>query len=69
MFPLRKMSSFKVCTMLMTLFHQRFIESVISYCVIVWFDYIRSTGRNRMTKLIKTASKVIGDIALRHFYR
>ncbi len=52
----------------MTLFHQSFIESVISYCVIVWFDYIRSTGRNRMTKLIKTASKVIGDIASRHFY-
>lgn len=32
---LRKINSFHICTKMMTLFYQCFIESVLSYCILV----------------------------------
>ncbi|XDV22955.1 hypothetical protein PO909_027697 [Leuciscus waleckii] len=60
MFFLRKMNSFKVCSVLMTLFYQSFIESVISYCDIVWFHCISLSNRKRLWWIVRTSVRITG---------
>ena len=60
LFFLRKLNSFKVCNILMTLFYQCFIESVLTYCCVAWFGFLTLSNKNRLARLTKVASKVIG---------
>ena len=44
----------------MTLFYQCFIESVLTYCCVAWFGFLTLSNKNRLARLTKVASKVIG---------
>ena len=57
---LRKMNTFKVCKVLMSLFYQCFIESALTYCMVAWFGCLALSSKNRLVNLVKVASKVIG---------
>ena len=48
---LRKMSTFNVCTKMMTLFYKSFIEPVLSFSVIVWFCNLNLAERNKLGRL------------------
>ena len=60
MFFLRKLRSFKVCNVLMSIFYQCFIESVLTYCCVAWFNTLTLSSKNRLAKLVKVAGKIIG---------
>ena len=60
LFFLRKLNSFKVCNILMTIFYQCFIESALTYCCVAWFGFLTLSNKNRLARLTKVASKVIG---------
>ena len=51
-------TSFKVCTKMM-LFYRTFIESVLTFCVVVWFGNL-NLAFIRLDWLVRVASKVIG---------
>lgn len=57
---LRKMNYFNVCTKMMTLFYRTFIESVLSFCIVTWFGNLNLADKNRLGRLVRVASKVIG---------
>lgn len=59
MFFLRKLSTFKVCNVLIIVFYQCFIESVLTYCCVAWFSSLSLSNKNRPAKLVKVASKII----------
>lgn len=44
---LRTLSSFKVCTLILNLFYQCFLESVLYYCV-AWFGFLTLSSKNRL---------------------
>ena len=44
----------------MTLFYQCFIESVLTYCCVAWFGCLTLSSKNKLVRLVKIASKVIG---------
>lgn len=60
LFFLRKMNSFNVCNVLMTVFYQCFIESVLTFCFLSWFGALSVTNKNRLTRLVRVAGKIIG---------
>ena len=70
LFFLRKMKSFSVCRTLMTLFYQCFIESVLTFCIVVWYSGLPMTNKRKLTKLVNVASKVVGVqlSQLQHIY-
>ena len=57
---LRKMSSFNVCSVMMTLFYRSFIESVLMFCMVAWYGNLTLANTNRLGSLIKVASKITG---------
>lgn len=44
----------------MTLFYQCFIESVLTFCIVVWYIGLPMTSKRKLTKLVTVASKVVG---------
>ena len=50
----------KMCTKMRTLFYRTFIESVLTFCVVVWFGNLNLADKNRLDRLVRVASKVIG---------
>lgn len=44
----------------MTLFYQSFIESVLSFCIVVWYGGLPLTSKGRLSKLVNVAAKVVG---------
>ena len=49
-----------MCTKMMSLFYESFIEAVLSLSVVVWFGNLNLAERNRLGRLVSIAGKVIG---------
>ena len=60
LFFLRKMRSFNVSNVMMTLFYRSFIESVLTFCIVAWYGNLTLTNKNRLSSLVKVASKISG---------
>lgn len=60
MFFLRKLQSFEVNRRLMNVFYQGAVASVLFYAVLSWGGSISVEDRNRINKLIKKSSSIIG---------
>jgi len=48
LFFLRKMNTFGVCKTLMTLFYQCFIQSVLTFCIVVWYGGLLMTNKHKL---------------------
>ena len=57
---LRKMNKFSVSKDIMRLFYCSVIQSVITYCCVVWFNSLRVQDRLKLEKVARTAKKIIG---------
>lgn len=44
----------------MTLFYQCFIESVLIFCIVVWFSGLSMISKRKLINLVNVASKVVG---------
>ena len=60
LFFLRKMRSFNVSSVMMTLFYRSFIESVLTFCIVAWYGNLTLSNKNRLSSLVKVASKISG---------
>ena len=49
-----------MCRTLTTLFYQCFIESVLTFRIVVWYSGLSMTNKRKLTKLVNVASKVVG---------
>ncbi len=57
---LRKLNSFKVSDMTLNLFYQSFIESLLTFSFICWFNGLSMKDRNSLNGIVKVCSKIIG---------
>lgn len=60
LFCLRKLSKFQVDSTLMILFYRSFIESIITFSFVCWFQSLRVKERNLLNKVVSVSSKIIG---------
>ena len=52
--------SFNVCNRLLQSFYQSVVASVLFYAVACWGGYINSRDTNKLNKLVRKASSVVG---------
>jgi len=45
----------------MTLFYRAFIETIISFSLVVWFGCVSVKHKNSLNQIVKCASKLIGE--------
>ena len=57
---LRKLRSFRVDRDIMLLFYQSVIQSVITFCCIVWFNSLTNKNMKKLQRITRVASKIIG---------
>ena len=57
---LRKMNKFSVSRDIMRLFYSSVVESVITYCCVIWFNSLRVQDRLKLERVTRTAKKIIG---------
>lgn len=57
---LRRLASFKICGRVLQLFYQSVVASALFYGVVCWGGNIRQRDTQRLDKLIRKASSVIG---------
>ncbi len=57
---LRKLSSFHVRERILTNFYCSFIESLLTFSFICWFNSLSIKDKNRLHSIVKTCSKIIG---------
>lgn len=57
---LRKLKSFNVCNKIVCMFYQSFIESLLTFSFICWFDGLCVKDRNSLNSIVKVCSKIIG---------
>ena len=60
MFFVRKLSYFKIDKTLISLFYQAVIQSLISFCVITWGGNALAKDINKISTVIKQATKITG---------
>ncbi|XP_053508024.1 uncharacterized protein LOC128624412 [Ictalurus furcatus] len=60
LFFLRRLRSFNVCTRLLRMFYQSVVASVIFFAGVCWGGGIGTCGANKLGKLVKKASSVVG---------
>lgn len=61
MYFLRKLNSFSVDKVILTLFYKSFIESVLCFSFICWYYNLGVKNKNNLQKIVRTCSKVIGE--------
>lgn len=66
MFFVRKLNYFKVDKTLISLFYQSVIQSIISFCVCAWGGNVKAKDIDKITSVIKQASRITG-IPQKHF--
>lgn len=60
MFLLRKLKTFSVSEAILELVYRSLIESVITFNLVTWYSHLTMSNKNKLARLITTASKVIG---------
>ncbi len=58
---LRRLKKFGVKKDILVQFYRAVIESVISFAIIVWYGNISKAESVALNRIVKTASKIIGD--------
>ena len=57
---LRRLKSFGVSKEIMTHFYRSIIESILTFSITVWFGNTTQADRQKLNRVVKTASKIIG---------
>ena len=60
LYLLRRLRSFNVCSRLLVMFYQSVVDSVLFYAVVCWGGGIKAGELNRLKKITKKASSVVG---------
>ena len=58
---LRKLKSFSVNTIILSRFYQSFIESLLCFSFVCWFNSLSVHNRNSLNSIVNVCSKIIGD--------
>ena len=67
---LRKLNSFNVDKVMLSLFYKSFIESVLTFSFIAWYGGISLRDKNNLSHIVKVAGKLIGcpQVSLLNIY-
>ena len=67
---LRKLNSFNVDKVILSLFYKSFIESVLTFAFIAWYGGISLRDKNNLGHIVKVAGKMIGcpQVTLNNMY-
>jgi len=67
---LRKLNSFNVDKVMLSLFYKSFIESVLTFAFIAWYGGISLREKNNLSNIVKVAGKLIGcpQVSLTNIY-
>lgn len=57
---MRKLNSFCVCDTILCNFYQSFIESLLTFSFICWFNGLSVKDKNSLNGIVKVCSKIIG---------
>ena len=60
LFLLRRLKSFNVCSRLLYMFYQSVVSSILLYAVVCWGGGIKAWELNKLNKITKKASSVVG---------
>ena len=63
MYFLRKLNDFNIDKTLCTLFYKSVIESIITFCIIVWAGNATSSSTKHIERTIRKASRFTNDIS------
>ena len=58
---LRKLNSFSVSSVILSRFYQSFIESLLSFSFICWFNSLSVHDKNSLSSIVNLCSKIIGE--------
>ena len=61
LFLLRKLKSFDVSQPVLELVYRSLIESVLSFNIITWFNFLTVKQRTKLGRVVNIASKIIGQ--------
>ena len=61
LYQLRRLKSFEICGTLLRMVYQSVVASVLFYAVVCWGGNTKKRDTNRLDKLVKRASSVIGE--------
>lgn len=70
LFFLRKLNSFNVDKVILSLFYKSFIEPVLTFAFIAWYGGIGLREKNNLSHIVKVAGKLIGfpQVSLTNIY-
>jgi len=60
LFLLRKLRSFDVSAHILQMVYQALIESILSFNIVTWFSHLNVREKNRLSRVVNIASKIIG---------
>jgi len=58
---LRKLNSFFVDKKILSLFYKSYIESVVSFAFICWYNNLSVKNKNSLRRIVRICSKIIGE--------
>jgi len=58
---LRKLKEFSVSKVIMRLFYNSIVKSVMSFCILVWFGNLTKAQLTKLVRIDKCAKRIIGD--------
>lgn len=61
LYCLRRLSVFNLDKTIMKLFYHAFIESVLSFSILVWYGHISLKAKNHLDQIIKWSGRLIGE--------
>lgn len=62
MYLVRKLNSFGVDKYILEMVYRSLVESILSFNIVTWFGNLGVRDRNRINRIVKGASKVIGKL-------
>ena len=60
LYLMRKLNSFNVSVRILTSFYRSFIESLLTFSFVCWFNGLSLKDKNSLYSIVKTCSKIIG---------
>ena len=57
---LRVLRKNNICEKLLVTFYRSTIESILTFCIAVWFSHCTEADRKRLQRVVRTAEKIIG---------
>ena len=60
-FLLRKLKSFDVSEKILKLIYMSLIESVISFNIVTWHNYLKLRQKNKLNSIIRMCNRIVGE--------